>query len=141
MHYAKRYKPELVLEFSTLTGAAAAAIGPMGIVCMGDVPDKTRKALHDAGDQVYERLAEFPFWEEYDEWIKSDIADIKNVGGPYAGAITAGRFLNHFVDYPYMHFDIAAPAFNKSNDSYRVKNGTGVGVRLLFEYIKKLAGK
>ena len=141
LHYAKRYKPELVLEFSTLTGAAAAAIGPMGIVCMGDVPDKTRKALHDAGDQVYERLAEFPFWEEYDEWIKSDIADIKNVGGPHAGAITAGRFLNHFVDYQYMHFDIAAPAFNKSNDSYRVKNGTGVGVRLLFEYIKKLAGK
>ena len=63
------------------------------------------------------------------------------MGGPHAGAITAGRFLNHFVDYPYMHFDIAAPAFNKSNYSYRVKNGTGVGVRLLFEYIKKLAGK
>lgn len=138
LHYAKRYKPELVLEFSTLTGAAAAAIGPMGIVCMGDVNDKTRKALHEAGENVFERLAEFPFWEEYDEWIKSDIADIKNVGGPYAGAITAGRFLNHFVDYPYMHFDIAAPAFNKSNDSYRGKNGTGIGVRLLFEYVKNL---
>jgi leucyl aminopeptidase len=57
LHYAKRYKPELVLEFSTLTGAAAAAIGPMGIVCMGDVLDTTRKALHTAGDNVYERLA------------------------------------------------------------------------------------
>jgi len=141
LHYAKRYKPELVLEFSTLTGAAAAAIGPMGIVCMGTVPEKTRKSLHDAGSKVHERLAEFPFWEDYDEWIKSDIADIKNVGGPYAGAITAGRFLNHFVDYPFMHFDIAAPAFNKSNDSYRGKNGTGVGVRLLFEFFKNLGPK
>jgi leucyl aminopeptidase len=88
---------------------------------------------------VYERLAEFPFWEEYDELIKSDIADIKNVGGPSAGAITAGRFLNHFVDYPYMHFDIAAPAFSKSNDSYRGKNGTGVGVRLMFEFFRQIA--
>ncbi|MBL7924113.1 MAG: leucyl aminopeptidase [Bacteroidia bacterium] len=140
LHYAKRYQPELVMEFSTLTGAAAAAIGPQGIVCMGDVDEKTRRALHEAGNMVYERLAEFPFWEEYDELIKSDLADIKNVGGPSAGAITAGRFLNHFVDYPYMHFDIAAPAFSKSNDSYRGKNGTGVGVRLMFEYFRTIAG-
>jgi leucyl aminopeptidase len=138
LHYAKRFKPEQVLEFSTLTGAAAAAIGPQGIVCMGDVDESTRRALHEAGNNVYERLAEFPFWEEYDEMIKSDIADIKNVGGASAGAITAGRFLKQFVDYPYMHFDIAAPAFSKSNDSYRGKNGTGVGVRLLFEYFRKI---
>ncbi len=140
LHYAKRFNPVQVLEFSTLTGAAAAAIGPQGIVCMGDVDEATRRALHDAGNMVYERLAEFPFWDEYDEMIKSDIADLKNVGGAYAGAITAGRFLKHFVDYPYMHFDIAAPAFSKSNDSYRGKNGTGVGVRLMFEYFRKLAG-
>ena len=139
LHYAKRYKPQLVMEFSTLTGAAAAAIGPQGIVCMGDVDESTRRSLHDAGNMVFERLAEFPFWEEYDDLIKSDIADIKNVGGPSAGAITAGRFLKQFVDYPYMHFDIAAPAFSKSNDSYRGKNGTGVGVRLLFEYFRKIA--
>lgn len=139
LHYAKRYKPQLVMEFSTLTGAAAAAIGPQGIVCMGTVDESTRRRLHDSGNNVYERLAEFPFWEEYDELIKSDIADIKNVGGPSAGAITAGRFLNHFVDYPYMHFDIAAPAFSKSNDSYRGKNGTGVGVRLMFEFFRQIA--
>lgn len=140
LHYAKRFKPELVLEFSTLTGAAAAAIGPQGIVCMGDVDETTRRRLHDAGESVYERLAEFPFWEEYDEQLKSDIADIKNIGGPSAGAITAGRFLKQFVDYPYMHFDIAAPAFSKSNDSYRGKNGTGTGVRLMFEFFRNLAG-
>ncbi len=140
LHYAKRFQPLQVLEFSTLTGAAAAAIGPQGIVCMGDVDESTRRALHDAGNRVYERLAEFPFWEEYDELIKSDIADIKNVGGPNAGAITAGRFLKQFVDYPFMHFDIAAPAFSKSNDSYRGKNGTGTGVRLMMEYFSSIAG-
>ncbi|MFM1744454.1 MAG: hypothetical protein RLZZ630_391, partial [Bacteroidota bacterium] len=98
LHYAKRFKPELVMEFSTLTGAAAAAIGPQGIVCMGEVDDTTRRRLHESGETVYERLAEFPFWEEYDEQLKSDIADIKNIGGPSAGAITAGRFLKQFVD-------------------------------------------
>jgi leucyl aminopeptidase len=58
-----------------------------------------------------------------------------------AGAITAGRFLKKFTDYPYMHFDIAGPAFGKGIDSYRGKNGTGVGVRLIVEYLKKRASK
>ena len=97
--------------------------------------------MKQAGKDVYERIAEFPFWEEYDELIKSDIADLKNIGGPVAGAITAGRFLQYFTDYPYMHFDIAGPSFNKSADSYRGKNGTGVGVRLMFDFLKQMAGK
>ena len=137
LHFAKRYKPELVMEFSTLTGAAAAAIGQYGIVAMGDCDDATKKQLHKSGEMVYERLAELPFWDEYDDLIKSDVGDIKNIGGPTAGAITAGRFLKKFTDYPYMHFDIAGPAFVKGNDSYRGKNGTGVGVRLILEYIRK----
>lgn len=136
LHYAKSLKPELVMEFSTLTGAAAAAIGQYGIVSMGKVNDATRAELEIAGNNVYERLAEFPMWDEYDELLKSDIADLKNIGGPYGGAITAGRFLLNFTDYPYMHFDIAGPAFIKGNDSYRGKNGTGVGVRLITEFIK-----
>lgn len=140
LHYAKRYQPQLILEFSTLTGAAAAAIGPQGIVCMGEVDETTRRALQDSGNTVYERLAEFPFWEEYDDLLQSDIADLKNIGGPVAGAITAGRFLKHFTEAPYMHFDIAAPAFSKSNDSYRGKNGTGVGVRLLFDFFSNITG-
>jgi leucyl aminopeptidase len=136
LHYAKSLKPEVVLEFSTLTGAAAAAIGQYGIVSMGKVDDATRAELEIAGNNVYERLAEFPMWDEYDDLLKSDIADLKNIGCPYGGAITAGRFLLHFTDYPYMHFDIAGPAFIKGNDSYRSKNGTGVGVRLITEFIK-----
>ena len=65
---------------------------------------------------MHERLAEFPFWEEYDELIKSDIADIKNIGGSQAGAITAGKFLEHFIDYPWMHFDIAGVSFLAKDD-------------------------
>ncbi|MEO5570694.1 MAG: leucyl aminopeptidase [Bacteroidia bacterium] len=141
LHYAKQYDPELVMEFSTLTGAASVAIGQYGIVSMGTVDSRTKKELNDSANHVYERLVEFPFWEEYDELIKSDIADMKNVGGPSAGAITAGRFLNKFVNYPYMHFDIAGPAFVKSTDSYRGKNATGIGVRFMFDFFKNKSSK
>ncbi len=136
LHYAKQYKPELVMEFSTLTGAAAIAIGQYGIVCMGNADDRVKQKMNESANRVYERLAEFPFWDEYDELIKSDIADIKNIGGPIAGAITAGRFLKKFTDYPYMHFDIAGPSFIKSTDSYRGKNGSGSGVRFVYDFIK-----
>ena len=67
--------------------------------------------------------------------IKSDIADIQNVGGSDAGAITAGKFLEHFTSYPFIHLDIAGPAFIKKSDSYKGKGGTGIGVRLLYDFI------
>ncbi len=138
LHYAKRYDPELVCEFSTLTGAAAAAIGSAGIVVMGDAPDRFRVRLRTSGNNVHERLAEFPFWEEYDDMLKSELADMKNIGGAVAGAITAGRFLYKYTTYPYLHFDIAGPAFIPARDSYRIKGGTGVGVRLLFDFFRNL---
>ncbi len=139
LHYAKRYNPELVIEFSTLTGSAAATLGHYGIVAMGNAPENVRNELIKSGEDVYERLGMMPFWDEYNELLKSDIADLKNIGGANAGAITAGKFLEHFTDYPFMHMDIAGPAFSKSNDSYRGKNGTGVGVRLLFNYFLRRA--
>lgn len=137
--YAKKYKPELVLDFATLTGAAAAAIGQYGIVCMGTANEKQKAALKESGNTVYERLVEFPFWDEYAKLIKSDLADMKNIGGPVAGAITAGKFLEKYTDYPWMHFDIAGPAYISSADSYRGKQATGVAVRMLFDYIKNLS--
>ena len=136
LSYAKKFDPRLVMEFSTLTGAAAAAIGANGIVVMGSAEEKVKDRLKKSGSKVHERLVEFPFWEDYDDLLKSDIADMKNIGGPYAGAITAGRFLVKFTDYPYMHFDIAGPAFLNAKDGYRPKGGTGVGVRLLFDFFK-----
>ncbi len=137
--YAKKYKPELVMDFATLTGAAAAAIGSYGIVCMGTADEATKLNLKICGNQVHERLVEFPFWDDYGNLLKSDIADMKNIGGPVAGAITAGKFLEKFIDYPWMHFDIAGPAYNSTASSYRPKNGTGVGVRLMFQFLKELS--
>jgi leucyl aminopeptidase len=134
--YAQKYKPELVLDFATLTGAAIAAIGMSGLVVMGNADEKTKDQLKQSGFNTFERLAEMPFWDDYDDLIKSDIADMKNIGGPYAGSITAGKFLARYIDYPWMHFDIAGPAFLTAKDSYRPKGGTGVGVRLLFDYFK-----
>jgi leucyl aminopeptidase len=138
LHYAKRFNPELTIDIATLTGAAAAAIGTFGIVGMGTASGRNRELLIESGHSVYERIAEFPFWDEYDELLKSEISDRKNIGGPQAGAITAGKFLAKYVDYPYYHLDIAGPAFLGTRDSYRGKGGTGVGVRLFFEFFRKL---
>jgi len=139
LSYAKKYKPELVIDLATLTGSAIISIGQYGIVSMHNDADKQHNKLTESGNKVYERLAEMPFWEEYGELIKSQIADIKNLGGPSGGAITAGKFLHHFTDYPWIHLDIAGPAFLDAPDNYRGIGGTGIGVRLLFDYFKNLS--
>jgi len=80
LHWAKRYKPELVVDFATLTGAASAAVGDVGIVCMGTASDELKNSFKASGFAQYERLVEMPLWDEYGELIKSDFADLKNVG-------------------------------------------------------------
>lgn len=136
LSYAKNFKPEFVIDIATLTGAAARAIGKRGVVAMGN-DCTTMASLKISGDSVHERIAELPFWDDYKEDLKSSIADLKNLGGPEAGAITAGKFLEHFTDYPYTHLDIAGPAFMTAPYSYHTKGGTGVGVRLLFDFLKQ----
>jgi|TARA_B110001452_G_scaffold166860_1_gene139349 leucyl aminopeptidase len=136
--YAKRYNPELVIDLATLTGAAARSIGRYAIVGMGNAPKERMIALQESGYRTHERVVEFPFWDEYKDLLKSPIADMKNIGGAEAGAITAGKFLEHFTDYPYIHLDIAGPAFLKSRAGYQVEGGTGIGVRLLFDFINNL---
>ena len=138
--YAAKYKPGLVIDLATLTGAAAVAIGKEGIVGMANNDAKEQMlSLQDSGNQVFERIVEFPLWDEYAEMIKSDIADIKNIGGREAGAITAGKFLQRFTSYPWIHLDIAGPAYGKAANSYHGKGGSGVGVRLLFDFFKNIA--
>lgn len=136
LSYAKKYKPELVFTAATLTGAASRAIGRYGVVAMEQGAAKEMELLKSCGNAVYERIAEFPFWDEYGELIKSDVADIKNIGGIDAGMITAGKFLAHFTDYPFIHLDIAGPAYLEKKDSYRPAGGTGFGVRLLVEFLE-----
>lgn len=138
LSYAKEFHPELVIDIATLTGSAAMAIGSQGIVGMGTAPESVFNALKRSGENVYERIVQFPLWDEYGESIKSDIADMKNIGAREAGAITAGKFLEKFVDYPWIHLDIAGPAFLNSADHYRTKGGTAVGVRLLINFLNSL---
>ena len=135
LHWAKRYKPELVIDFATLTGAASVAVGEHGIVCMGTADEATKQAFRESGNRQYERLVEYPLWDEYGEQIKSDIADIKNVGGPSGGAITAGKFLEHFTSYPWMHFDIAGVSFATSKKGYLPTGGTAYGMRMLLDFL------
>lgn len=135
LSYAKKYNPGLVIDIATLTGSAARAIGPQAMVGMKVKSDVEFERLKQSGDRVHERIVEFPMWDEYAELLKSEVADRKNIGGMDAGAITAAKFLEHFTDYPYIHLDIAAPSFLNKADSYRTVGGTGVGVRLLFDFI------
>lgn len=136
LSYAERYDAELVFTIATLTGAAMRAIGTHGSVVMGTAAESEFARLEQAAENVFERVARMPFWEEYDEEIKSEIADIKNLGSDLAGQITAGKFLARFTTRPLIHIDIAATAFLDKRDHYRVKGGTGVGVRLFHEFIK-----
>ena len=138
LSYAQKYKPELVIDLATLTGAAARAIGKYGIVAMRGKNTRIDR-LDASSKEVYERLVEFPMWDEYNEMIKSDVADIKNLGGAEGGAITAGKFLEHFTDYPWIHLDIAGPSILAAKDNYRSKGGSGVGTRLLFEFMQSLS--
>ncbi len=135
LHYAKKYNPELVFDFATLTGAASVAVGEHGIVCMGNLDEATNARVKQCGFNQYERLVEYPMWEEYGEQIKSDLADIKNVGGASGGAITAGKFLEHFVDYPWMHFDIAGVSHSISRRTYFPIGGTAFGVRMVLNFV------
>ncbi|MDL2262677.1 leucyl aminopeptidase [Bacteroidales bacterium OttesenSCG-928-I21] len=131
--YAKKFDPQLVIDLATLTGAAVTALGEHVTAIMGNDADNIEK-LKNSGFKTWEKLVEFPLWDEYAEQLKSTIADMKNIGGKYAGTITAGKFLEHFTNYNWIHLDIAGPAFTEKQDTYRGVGGTGVGVRLLFNF-------
>ena len=134
--YAQKYDPELVIDLATLTGSAQMAIGKYGMVGMHQDAAEAMGKLKQCGWNVYERIAELPFWEEYGEEMESDIADLRNLGkGGGGGAITAGKFLAAFISYPWIHLDIAGVAFMDSRETYRGKGATGVGVRLLFDFL------
>ncbi|NCD42328.1 MAG: peptidase M17, partial [Bacteroidia bacterium] len=133
--YANQYQPKIVIDLATLTGAAARAIGKYASVAMHCAAEDDFARLKCAGDHVCERIVEFPLWDDYQELLKSEIADIRNIStGTEGGAITAGKFLQYFTNYPYIHIDIAGTAFTTSRYNYRGLGATGVGVRLLFNY-------
>ncbi|MFN3950838.1 MAG: leucyl aminopeptidase family protein [Thermaurantimonas sp.] len=133
--YAKKYEPALAIDLATLTGAAVMAVSKHANVVMGTADEHTFSMLEKAGYTTYERCVRLPLWKEYRDMLKSQIADLKNIGGREAGAITAGKFLEHFTAYPWIHIDIAPTAFlEDSGNAYRGKGATGTGVRLLVEF-------
>lgn len=134
--YAARYKPDLVIDLATLTGAVVVALGHHATGMMG-TSAKAMQQLRTAGERTYERVWELPLFEEYEKLIKSDIADVKNVGGRWAGPITAALFLKRFVgSLPWVHLDIAGTAILEEAGDYAPRGASGVGVRLLTEFLR-----
>lgn len=132
--YADKFKPELIINAATLTGAALVAAGTRAACMMSNADEKTNEKLLLAGEKVYERMVQLPLWEDYKEQLKSSIADLKNIGGRNAGTITAGKFLEHFAKQPFVHIDIAGPAFTESPENYKGLGGTGTGIRALMQF-------
>jgi leucyl aminopeptidase len=138
LSFAKKYQPELVIDLATLTGAAVRAIGTEASAVLGTAEADTTAQLLAAAHRTHERLVEFPLWEDYADHMKSDIADLSNLGKAEAGHISAAKFLERFIEgTPWLHLDIAGPAYLTAPDSYRGKGGTGTGVRLLYEFLTK----
>ena len=137
--YASRYKPELIINIATLTGSAASTFSNQAIAMMTNADRKYISLLEECGHNVHERVAELPFWDDYAEMIKSEFADVRNIGGREAGAITAGKFLEKFTGFPLIHLDIAGTGLLKKDDHYRLKDGPASGLRLLAAFLKKYA--
>lgn len=136
LSYSEKYNPELVIDAATLTGSAVRAIGTHAAIVMGNAKDEVFNKLEKAGEQTHERVVRFPFWDEYKEDMKSKIADLKNIGGPNGGMISAGKFLETFVKAPYVHMDVAGPTWLDAKENYKGVDGTGYGVRLLYQFLK-----
>jgi leucyl aminopeptidase len=137
--YACTYKPAVIVDIATLTGACGIALGQEATGMLG-TDDRLKQRLRRAGEKTGERVWELPLWEEYYEQIKSDIADMKNTGGRVGGAITAAALLSKFVrKYPWAHLDIAATAWTDKERPYTPKGATGIGVRLLTQFLRDYA--
>lgn len=137
--YAEKYKPKAVIDMATLTGSCLAALGHAATGLLG-TDEKLIDAVKKAGEITGERVWQLPLWEEYDELIKSDIADVKNLGGRYAGTITAAGLLKKFAsEYKWAHLDIAGTAWTEKPKSYVPKGAVGVGVRLIVQYLRDLS--
>ncbi len=137
--YAAEQNPAQIIDFATLTGACVIALGGQASGLLGN-DDKLTRALKKSGDASGDRAWPLPMYDEYQEQIKSNIADIKNIGGREAGTITAACFLSRFVGKrPWAHLDIAGTAWNMKGSDTATKGATGAGVRLVLDYLLRSA--
>ncbi|NJD09681.1 MAG: leucyl aminopeptidase [Gemmatimonadetes bacterium] len=138
LSYVRRYHPAAVVNAATLTGACVIALGHHAIGLMGN-DTGLMEEVQSAGARVGERCWPMPLWDEYRPQLDSNVADLKNAGGRPAGAITAGWFLKEFVDYPWVHLDIAGTAYTDEAAPYLRKGATGVPTRLFIEWVRARA--
>lgn len=132
----EKYKPDLVIDLATLTGACIIALGYYRAAAVGN-NDEAIRTLKEVGDRCGEKIWQLPIDEDYTALMDSDVADIKNAGGRAAGTITAAGFLSHFTgNTPWIHLDIAGTAMTDKATGLFNKGGTGFGARLLLEFLK-----
>jgi leucyl aminopeptidase len=133
----KRYRPAAIIDAATLTGACVVALGSVSMGMMGN-DEKLLARMKKASSSSGEKAWELPLHEEYFEQIKSEIGDLKNIGGPEAGTITAGYFLKEFAgDSPWVHLDIAGVAWREKDRMGYAAGPTGAPVRLLVEFLSQ----
>ena len=134
--HAGTMSPRAVVDLATLTGACVVALGHHAVGLMSP-DDELADQLTGAGARTGERLWRLPLWDEYRDQLDSEVADIKNSGGRPAGAVTAGKFLHEFVgEHPWAHLDVAGTAWSDEDRPYQPEGATGVGVRLLVEWLR-----
>lgn len=139
--YADKQDPQLIIDAATLTGAAVRALGTGAIAGMEVGAADAFRLLTIMGEQVYERIVQFPMWKEYDKMLKSEVADLQNCNlKGNAGTITAGKFLAHFAHHPYIHLDIAGVAYYGERESFYGVGASGYGVRLLYAFLQMVNG-
>jgi leucyl aminopeptidase len=142
LDYAKNWKPQAILDYATLTGAALVALGlEAAIVFTAD--DRLARELVSAGERTDERLWRLPLWEDYKENIKSDWADFKNTGGRWGGSINGAMFLKEFVDpaTPWAHLDIAATANYEKEFAGYAPGATAFGLSLTLRWLRDRLGR
>jgi len=137
--HAATYQPAAVIDLATLTGACIIALGSGVAAGIFSNDDGLRDRLLEAAGETYERLWPLPLYEDYRRTIKSDVADMKNTGGRYGGVGTSAIFLREFTSYPWAHLDIAGMALSDKAGDYTPGGATGFGVRLLVEYLRRMA--
>ncbi|MCK9362823.1 MAG: leucyl aminopeptidase [Syntrophales bacterium] len=136
--YASRFKPAAIIDLATLTGACIVALGDEVIGMMG-TDAELKGLIKEAAAVTGEKVWELPLGEQYDEMIKSDVADYKNSGGRTGGAITAATFLGKFVGGgKWVHLDIAGPSWFEKAKPYIPKGASGIGVRLLVQLLRNM---
>ena len=136
--YAAEQKPYLIIDVATLTGASKVALGPDIGVSISNSKEHEQSLIRFS-QEFSEIFSSLPLHQGYKSLIESDIADMKNTGGRWGGAITAALILEEFIeDSAWIHLDIAGPARSSDNDLVRGKGATGFGVMGIYNYIKNI---